>query len=134
MLRQEALNSIGKIVQAFTEANGNYIGKLINVHSGACNVAVVRIISCIRYPKQRTLMYIFNNYERWPFTYESEKTFCVDCLEPYYGETLPEYYELMPRVLEETFLIETEADREIYERHKEYWNKMRGGISATGQI
>lgn len=121
MYRSEALELVGKIVEVFSGVNGNYIGQLEKVNTGICNIAVVKILVCVKYPSQRTIMYFFNNYERWPFTFGSLETFPVECLELFYGETIPEYYELMPRVLDETFLIETEADRKIYERHKKHW-------------
>lgn len=132
MLTHEALKSIGKVVEIYTEYDGFYIGELLKVNSGMCNTAEVKILACTRYPGQRAIFYTFNNYERWPFQYEFLKTFNIDCIEPFYG-AIPEYYELMPRVLEETFLIETEADREIFERHKKYWEGKRGTYGKTVQ-
>lgn len=120
MLRSEALVSIGKIVEVFAGVDGNYIGELINnIYFG--NVAAVKILACTRYPSQRTVIYKFNNFERWPLLYGAAETFSVDCLELYYGVAIPEYYELMRSVLNDTFLIETEADRRIFERHKTHW-------------
>ncbi|WP_024833807.1 hypothetical protein [Ruminiclostridium josui] len=132
MLKHEASGSIGKVVEICTESYGHYIGELVKVNSGMCNIAEVKILACSRYPSQRTIMYKFNNYERWPYRKESIETFSIKSLRPYDKDSIPEYYELMPQVLEETFLVETEADREIYERHKKYWYEMRGVISATG--
>lgn len=133
MLKHEALESVGKIVEAFSEINGNYIGEMVKVNSGMCNIAEVRILACTMYPSQRTIMYKFNNYERWPYTLKSTKAFPVEFLRLYCNGIIPEYYELMPRVLEETFLIENEADQEIYERHKKYWEGKRGTYGKTVQ-
>ena len=120
MLKHEAIVSIGKIVVVFTGVDGNYIGELIdNMFFG--NVAVVKILACTRYPSQRTIIYKFNNYERWPYICGSVETFPVECLEIFYSNTLPDYYELMKEIFETTFLIETDGDRRIYERHKKHW-------------
>ncbi|MDF2985761.1 MAG: hypothetical protein K0R50_1271 [Eubacterium sp.] len=120
MNKKLASESIGKIVEIFAGHNGNYIGQIEKILPGACNVVVVKIIACIKYPGQRAIFYTFNNFERWPFYFGSLETCHTDFIELYYG-AIPEYYELMPKVLEETFLIETEADRRIYERHKAHW-------------
>ncbi len=131
MLEHEALESIGKVVEIYTEYDGFYIGELVKVNYGMCNIAEVKILACTKYPSQRTIMYKFNIYERLPYSKESIETFSIKSLRPYDNDSIPEYYEVMPEVLDKTFLIETEAEREIYERHKKYWDEMRGGISAT---
>ncbi len=120
MNKKLASESIGKVVEVFAGYNGNYIGQIDKILLGACNVAVVKILACIKYPGQRAIFYTFNNFERWPFYYGSMETCSIDNLELFYG-AIPEYYDIMARVLEETFLIETEADREIFERHKRHW-------------
>ncbi|EPR10125.1 hypothetical protein [Ruminiclostridium papyrosolvens] len=130
MDKKLASESMGKIAEMFAGHNGNYIGEIVKILPGACNIAEVKILACIKYPGQRAIFYNFNNFERWPFYNKTLETCRIDSIELYYG-AIPEYYELMPKVLEETFSIETEADREIFERHKKYWDKMRGGISAT---
>ncbi len=120
MNRELASGSIGKIVEMFAGHNGNYIGQIEKILPGSCEVAVVKILACIKYPSQRAVFYTFNNFERWPFYKDSMETCHINCLELFYG-TILEYYDIMPKVLKETFLIETEADREIYERHKKHW-------------
>ena len=118
MISSEALASIGEIVEVVTEYDGDYIGELIdNVYFGS--VSVVKILACTKYPSQRTIMFKFNNYERWPLIYGSIETFPVESIKLFCG-AIPDYYELMPTVLETTFLVETEADRQIYERHKKH--------------
>jgi len=120
MLKHEAAVSIGKIVEVFAGVDGNYIGELTdNAFFG--NVSVVKILACTRYPSQRTIIYKFNNYERWPYIYGSVETFPVECLEIFYSNAIPDYYELMKEIFETTFLIETDGDRRIYERHKKHW-------------
>lgn len=121
MLEHEALELIGKVVEIYTEYDGFYIGELVKVNYGMCNIAEVKILACTKYPSQRTIMYKFNIYERLPYSKESIETFSIKSLRPYDNDSIPEYYELMSEVLDKTFLIETEADREIFERHKKYW-------------
>lgn len=119
MIRSKALASVGEIVEVVTEYDGNYIGELKDtVYFGS--VAVVKILACTKYPSQRTIMYRFNSFERWPFYYNSVHTLPVKNL-TVYCDAIPEYYELMRTVFKDTFLIETEADRQIYERHKLHW-------------
>lgn len=120
MDKKLALESIGKIVEISAGVNGNYIGQLVNILPGAGIVAVVKILACIKYPGQRAVFYKSNSFERWPFYYGAIETCHIDCIDIYYGAIL-EYYDIMPKVLAETFLIETEADREIYTRHQAYW-------------
>ena len=125
MNKQLASESTGKIVEIYAGHNGNYIGQIEKVIPGACNIAVIKILACIKYPGQRAIFYTFNNYERWPFYCGSLEICHIDSIELFYG-AIPEYYDIMPRVLDETFQIETEADREIYERHKKHWTSNRG--------
>ena len=125
MNKQLASESIGKIVEVFAGQNGNYIGQIENILPGSGEVVVINILACIKYPEQRAIFYTFNSFERWPFYYGSKETCHITCIELFYG-TIPEYYDIMPRVLDETFQIETEADREIYERHKKHWTSNRG--------
>ena len=120
MDKKLALESIGKIIEISAGVNGNYIGQLVNIMSGAGVVAVVKILACTKYPGQRAIFYKSNNFERWPFYYGAIETCHIDCIDLYYGAIL-EYYDIMPKVLAETFLIETESDREIYTRHQAYW-------------
>lgn len=121
MVRSKALVSIGDIVKVATEDDGNYIGELINtIFFGS--VGIVKILACTKYPSQRTIIYKFNNYERLPFIYGATETFPTGNIELFYG-AIPEYYELMKTVFNNTFLIETEADKMIYERHKAYWER-----------
>lgn len=120
MNKKLASESMGKIVELFAGHYGNYIGQIEKILPGSGEIAVIRILSCIKYPFQRAVFYSSNNFERWPFYKDSLETFHINCLELFYGEIL-EYYDIMPRVLQETFLIETETDREIYERHMKHW-------------
>lgn len=125
MNKKLASKSISKIVEVFAEHNGNYIGRIENILSGACNVAVVKILACIKYPEQRAIFYTFNNFERWPYHYGSTEKFFIKRIKLFNG-AIPEYYDIMPHVLKETFMIETEADRTIYERHLKHWASNRG--------
>ncbi|AEY65390.1 hypothetical protein [Clostridium sp. BNL1100] len=131
MLGIKASIAIGDIVTARTEFKSKYIAQIIDINYSIRNCLSLKILACTFYPSQKALLYKDVYKERFPLVYESLYKCGIDSIETYSG-TIPEYYELMPRVLEETFLIETEADREIYERHKKYWNEMRGGRSATG--
>jgi hypothetical protein len=125
MNKKLASDSVGKIAELYAGHDGNYICEVERILPGSCNIAVVKILACIKYPGQRAIFYTFNNFERWPFDYVHIETCHIDCLELYFG-VVPEYYELMPKVLEETFIVETEADREIFDRHKKYWEGKRG--------
>jgi hypothetical protein len=120
MIRCEALESVGKIVEITTEYDGNYIGEILKVSIGSCNNATVTILACTEYPSQRSICYKENIHERKPLEYCSEHTFNVDRLKLFEG-VIPEYYELMRKVIDTTFLLETEADRKIYERHLKHW-------------
>ncbi len=133
MFEAKASISIGKIVTVNTEFTSKYISEIININYRIRNCFTVKILARTCYPSQKALLYKDVYKERFPLTYESLYKCSIDSIEAYSG-IIPEYYELMPGVLDKTFLIETEADREIFERHKKYWDEMRGGISATGQI
>jgi len=113
--------SVGKIVELYAGVKGIYIAELIGIKSKISNIAIVKILACSKYPSQRTVMYYFNNYERWPLDYGSIESFSTMYMELYQKDEVPDYYKKMKEIIDTTFLIENDSDRRIYERHKAHW-------------
>lgn len=103
-----------------TEFGDSYIAQIVGIKDRFINCLEVKIMACIYYPSQKALLYKDAIKERYPLEFGFIHKCSLNSIELYYG-TIPEYYDIMARVLEETFLIETEADREIFERHKRHW-------------
>lgn len=112
-----ARESIGDLVIATDQFWGRYIGELVDVYCQPLWRAKVRVLACVTYPSQSAIMGPAP-FQRHPYKYVEIENFDLGGLEPFNGDTIPDYDTSVNTALDKAIGKSVGEYKRILLRHK----------------